>query len=655
MRLLFTPGARLGWTFRDRRSLIAPYPEPPPDPELIRQRTAARAAAAERAWQHARRWVARPTLMLGVGLAGLAGCAKAINPHAQAGGIVLTAFVLCTPGLAWTGWRWIQRNQATTIDPVRVCESARHDHWQRASLHEQAELARLGGLPEWGSAEPPARRTDVFGGTLAGWRSLLAVHGASILAQQPLLVADLSGQYAAQDLASLARDACVPASQYMLPRDLDRSGLLTRLTHTQLAAALAEAIHTGNPASRADRAVDVRVLEYLCSVLRDGGITLTRLARGVEVALGHPYPPGLLTAREIELIQGSVFGEAYRTQIGANLVRLDAFLADLARHAGTGPPGAPAPAWCTLWITEPAARSAHTELLEALIIQWLTVQVTGNTATTPAVIIAAADQIARDHLERLAAACEHRGVHLTMLFRHLRDQATALIGGGATAFMRLGNHLEAEQAASFIGRHHSFALSGFTATLGGTQSRSASSSYAYGTAESRGSSVTTSWAGDSLLDPMTSGSRSRSSDRSMNQNWSSTTSQEQGTNWSDAATVQRVYEYRVEPAVLQHLPEHALLLAADNGMDMDLLAVESHPAIITLPDASTQPLAPPGYHQHPAAPAVTGQEDSLSSRHRSTSHDGRPKYQAGQPTRIGYQDASRQGTMAGAAEPARAA
>lgn len=36
--LLFTPGARLGWTFRDRRSLVAPYPEQPPDPDAIRQR-----------------------------------------------------------------------------------------------------------------------------------------------------------------------------------------------------------------------------------------------------------------------------------------------------------------------------------------------------------------------------------------------------------------------------------------------------------------------------------------------------------------------------------------------------------------------------------------------------------------------------------------
>jgi hypothetical protein len=36
-----------------------------------------------------------------------------------------------------------------------------------------------------------------------------------------------------------------------------------------------------------------------------------------------------------------------------------------------------------------------------------------------------------------------------MMFRHLREDALHLLGGGTTAFMRLGNHAEAEQAASY--------------------------------------------------------------------------------------------------------------------------------------------------------------------------------------------------------------
>jgi hypothetical protein len=45
------------------------------------------------------------------------------------------------------------------------------------------------------------------------------------------------------------------------------------------------------------------------------------------------------------------------------------------------------------------------------------VQVASHPATAPAVIIVAADQIARPHLERLADACDHRGVPVTLLFR----------------------------------------------------------------------------------------------------------------------------------------------------------------------------------------------------------------------------------------------
>ena len=126
-------------------------------------------------------------------------------------------------------------------------------------------------------------------------------------------------------------------------------------------------------------------------------------------------------------------------------------------------------------------------------------------------------------------------------FRHLRDDATAPTGGAAaTAFMRLGNHREAAQAASFIGRHHSFTISG----------------------------------------------------------------------WPD---IQRVYEYAVEPAVLQNLPGSALLLPARGTVGPGLLAVECDPRIITLPGAATSPAAG-DYHQFPWCSGT-----SLTSGSASTS------------------------------------
>jgi hypothetical protein len=69
-------------------------------------------------------------------------------------------------------------------------------------------------------------------------------------------------------------------------------------------------------------------------------------------------------------------------------------------------------------------------------------------------------------------------------------------------------------------------------------------------------------------------------------------SQSDGTSWSDAAATQRVYEYAVEPAVLQNLPDHALLLTARGPSGPRLRAVECDPAILALPGVSTRPLAP---------------------------------------------------------------
>jgi hypothetical protein len=591
--MLFTPGARLGWTFRDHRSLIVPYPEPPPDPAIIREHTAAQLAAAQRSWQLAQTWAARPSLIGAIALVTLGGCAHAVSTATPFLPIVLAAVVLSAPGLAWSAWRYTQLTQARTASPDQLYQIAYQQWAQRAADWDHAELTRLGGTPEWGSVIPPARRIDVFGGTPAGWASLLTVHGASLMATSPLLVADLTGQHAAGALAALMRDVGGPTAVYLLPRDLDRCGLMSGLSPRQLASALAEAIHAGTPGgARTDRALDVRVLEHLASALTGHGITIPRLAAAVQAALDHPVPGGLLTAHEADMIRGPLFGEDYRPQISANLVRLDAFLSGLAGDTATGPPGPPPPVWCTILALEPAASSARTELTGTLVIQWLTMQVTAATGQVPAVIIAAADQITRDHLEQLSAACERRGVPLTLLFRHLRDDATALIGGGATAFMRLGNHHEAEQAAAFIGRHHRFVLSGWTATRGSDHTTTRGTSESWGTSQSRGTSTTSGWNEDHLFNRGTSGSSTRSREHGQNYNHGTEQSQSDGTSWSAARNTARVYEYTVEPAVLQSLPDHALLLAnRPNGTTLQ--PIECHPAIISLPHASTAPLGPP--------------------------------------------------------------
>ena len=135
---------------------------------------------------------------------------------------------------------------------------------------------------------------------------------------------------------------------WRLPQDLGRSGLLSEMSPAQLADALAEALHAGDPGhARTDRAVDARVLRQLASALSGGKASPQRLAAAVRAALGYPAPGGVLSAAERELLAGSLFPNGYRDQVMASLVRLDAVLAELASYAAGGWPARPArlPAW----------------------------------------------------------------------------------------------------------------------------------------------------------------------------------------------------------------------------------------------------------------------------------------------------------------------
>jgi hypothetical protein len=227
-RLLFIAGPRLGWVFRDRRQLITPYAEPQPDPQAVTGQVTARRERAERAWRFSLRWVARPLLPLAVALYGLGEFARDVTHRAHSGQLAWVPIALAVAGVAWPAWCLARLVLARRADLAQAQETALQEWRQQAGEHEQAELARLGGVPEWASATSPALRTDVYGGTLDGWQSLLAVHGASILAGQPLLVADFSGQLASSELTALAQRHGVPTAVHLLPGALAASGILER-------------------------------------------------------------------------------------------------------------------------------------------------------------------------------------------------------------------------------------------------------------------------------------------------------------------------------------------------------------------------------------------------------------------------------------------
>jgi hypothetical protein len=591
----------------------------------MRAAAAQQAESAQKAYRKIRKFLGIPSTLLFVVLLLANGCAANINGSGPPLVSDLIALVICGPGMTLTFLRWRKARQAAAT-VIRVDD----DHqraiaaWQqREEAWQRAELTRLEQVDEWGSAMLPSGtlRTDVFGGSLRGWQALLTTHGTSLLASQPLLTVDLTGEVIGQELTDTARAAGVPTAVWLLPAQLGSSGVLAGLSAAQFADALAEAVHVDGTAgaARTERAVDTRVLEQLHGAL---GVDVTpgRLAAAVRAALGHVDRPGVLSPpvlsqEEQALISAELFPPEYRRQIEPNLVRIEAFLTALAQHTDLGNTGQPGqapvtpepPAYYTCLALEPAARSARAEVLAALAIQWLTVQVTGSNDPAPAVVIVGADEISRPHLERLAGACERRGVPLTLLFRHLRDTGLGMLGGGSAAFMRLGHHAEAEQAAAYIGRQHQFVLSQVTATLGGSDTHTLT--------QTEGQTVTDTihigghpgWkAAGQRYRPRNEGhdeSRRYSRSRSVSRNWSTARSWAESTNWSNAAASQRVYEYAVEPAVLQNLPDQALLLVTRGSGGPVLTSVECDPAIVTLPRVSSAPLPDPADVRLPARSA----------------------------------------------------
>jgi hypothetical protein len=636
---LFTPGPRLGWVFRDRRRLAAPFSEPAPDLEAMRASAEERAEAEQASYRKFRKFLGLPSGILLVVLLLADGCEANLNGTGPPLLQDAIALIICIPGIAITVVKW-QRSRQAAARVARVGEE--HGRalaaWrEREAAWQRAELSRLADADEWGSAVPPAGtpRVDVFGGSLRGWQALLTTHGTSLLAAQPLLVVDLTGELVGGELTGTAAAAGVPAATWLLPSELGASGLLSGLSAAEFADAFAEAVYAGDPGgARAERAVDTRVLEQLHGAL-GSEVTLARLAAAARAALGHEDRARLLTAAESAAVTGELFPADYRRQIEPNLVRIEAFLAGLARYAG--PAGAeapgPRPAYLTCLAVEPGARSARGEVLAALAIQWLTVQVAGSDEPAPAVVIAGADEISRPHLERLASACERRGVPLTLLFRHLRDSGLSLLGGGATAFMRLGNHVEADQAAGYIGRQHTFVLSQLTANLGGSQTHAVTETEGQAVSDTIHVGWNTGWRGSGAGasgDPGRRG-RGRVRGRTVSRNWSTALSWAESSSWGSAATSQRVYEYAVEPAVLQHLPDHALLLVTRGPAGPALQSAECDPAIVTLPRVSADPLPDPAAAL--PADAATGTDTAGAPfLDAASAPPGRPEW-AGPPDR----------------------
>jgi hypothetical protein len=568
---LATPGERLGWIFNDRNLYRRKFMESPPQPgrvppELVEQLDRAQRGRARRI---------ATALGVGVGLAVLIGCCglglAQLGGQRDGGTTVVIGFVAVIAllagvgGAVFAGWLPTHAKKALADAQSEIQRDYERDHtaWDsRRQWHDQQQQQVVDAMAEWAAASPTpgTRRVDIVGGTSYGWEAVLTVFGGSLLATRgPMTLVDFTGEALCDELMELATVTGRSVSELRLPAELDQFDLVAGLEPDELVDVLVEAMHGDAPeGSRAERSQDAMLLQQLSRSLAPD-LTLPRLLAAVRNA-----------GRE---------GTGSHPEDGPRLRRIEAFLHPL-ESMGTAT-AAPGGADLTCLITDGSGGNAQNELLKDLVVQWLGRQVRRSATPMGSLVLLGADEVHHRAIERLSTLCERRGVRLVLFFGHLRAESLRTIGGGEVALMRLGNHQEASQAAEFIGRGHKFVLSEITRTLGGENTHTLADTQ--GEAETRGGSTERVRTGRHL-------SRRRGTSWSRTRNWSQTESVAQGSNWSDAQAAQRVYEYAVEPRVLQDLPEYAMILVKGEGRGSVVQAVEVDPAIVTLSRVSMAPL-----------------------------------------------------------------
>jgi hypothetical protein len=547
-RRLFSAGERLGWQFRDRhrfwRHWTAPRPERRRGPLMNVVLT-----------------VFAIVLAIYVIVVALATFRETIVSRALGTGDWMSV------GLAWL---LLLPLVAVFLVMLRGVPHARHAlmlaHWERdRDAHNTTERARVDAIDEWGAVRtlPGTRRIDVYGGEHEGWTAFLTTFGTSVLAERtPMVVLDLSRTAVSAELCQVAEQSGVDGHVELLPDQLGVSSLLDGLTAHDVKDVLVEATSD-------DRVLDDRILTAVFEALQPNP-TLPRVHDALTVLLGGASRlAGEETARVREL-----FAEDQLRRLHDRVQRLEAYLAHLT-ELPTGKPSTRAPQLTCFSVTQRGSQVA-TELLVDLLAQWLIRSLKnvrpGQSPRT--VVVAGADQLRTQHLEQVAALCDSLGFRLVLLFQHLRDAGSALLGGGrATVFMRLGNYEEAERAANFIGRGYRFELARITTERGEEDTVARTSST---TAEYRS--------------PLT-------------RRWGSSRTRAHSTSWSYAETRQRVHELFVEPAHLQALPPTAFVLV-QHVADRQVLAVaaDCNPDLLSLPRVSTQPLVDPNQASAPQLP-----------------------------------------------------
>ncbi|MFF4773299.1 hypothetical protein ACFY05_10620 [Microtetraspora fusca] len=418
-------------------------------------------------------------------------------------------------------------------------------------------------------------RVDVAGGTLPGWSALVTLIGATRLySGGHLTVLDLSEGAIAKDLVELAKRGGDDPLVWVLPVDLPRLDLGATLPPDAFADVLAHVVSVSEETHR-DVGFDNAILERVLEVLGENAtINQVTAALRALAQVGDPRDDmryGLLTAGQLERI-GTLFGRGVADRVV--IERAWALESQLRKLESLGSEAVRLPpARLRVVSMDRQAGVFGNRVLGTYVATALTHILRQSPASERpwyhTIIVAGADKLRGDVLDRLMDACETSRTGLVLTYRSLTPTVRERLGRGhaAVAFMRLGNAEDARVASEHVGTEHRLELAQLTETF---------SSAVSGTGGHYTSTV-----GEGRTDPETKGEGDLKEDITASTQWGRSASS--ATTGMAEGVLQRSREFLVEPHQLQQLPTTSVIVTHATAEGRQVRLADANPAILAFP------------------------------------------------------------------------
>ncbi|MFI9594360.1 hypothetical protein [Nonomuraea sp. NPDC052265] len=449
----------------------------------------------------------------------------------------------------------------------------RYREWQESKERHERQLT-------WYAVAVPDEidRIDVAGGTLPGWSALITLLGATRLySGGHLTVLDLSEGAIAKDLIELARKGGDDPLVWVLPVDLPKLDLGATLKPEAFADVLAHVVSVSEEhRTTRDLSFDNAILERVLEVLGENAtISQVTAALRALAQVGDPRDDlrfGLITATQLERI-GTLFGRGVSDRVVIERAwALESQLRKL-ETLGTQAVRLP-PARLRVVSMDRQAGVFGNRVLGTYVATALTHILRQSPASDRpwyhTIIVAGADKLRGDVLDRLMDACETSRTGLVLTYRSLTPTVKERLGRGhaAVAFMRLGNAEDARVASEHVGTEHRLELAQLTETISDALP-----------GLDGGYTSTISQVDDTRQDRGDDGRADLVEDITESTEWGRTADKISETE----RVLHRSREFLVEPHQLQQLPTTSVIVTDATAQGRRVRLADANPAILTFP------------------------------------------------------------------------